>query len=205
MSHESWVLPVVMEGKRVRLEPLSIVHAVKLARIADDDLFRFFAGFRPQGRDAKAGEEFIRNVNAQANKVSFAIIDKTTKQPVGATSFMDIRDKHRGLEIGSTWLAPAAQGTAVNPESKLLMLTHAFETLGAIRVQFRTDTRNLQSQRAIEKLGATRDGIFRQDCIMPDGFIRDSVFYSIVPEEWPAVKTKLMARLAAFGGPERIE
>lgn len=192
-------MPVVLEGTRVRLEPLSLDHAEGLAEVADDELFRFFAGPRPQGRDVEAGKGFVREANAQANKVSFAIIDKATAQPVGATSFMDIRDKHRGLEVGSTWLATAAQGTAVNPESKLLMLTHAFETLGAIRVQFRTDMRNLRSRAAIEKLGAVRDGIFRQDTIMPDGYIRDSVFYSILPGEWPAAKAKLIARLAAFG------
>jgi RimJ/RimL family protein N-acetyltransferase len=198
MPDKAWVVPIMLEGTRVRLEPLSVAHAAGLAEIAEDGLFRFFAGFRPKGHTAAAGKEYVRNVCAQANKVSFAIIDRSTGKPVGSTSFMDIREEHRGLEIGSTWLTSSVQGSAVNPEAKLLMLTHAFEVLGAIRVQFRTDLRNLQSQRAIEKLGAIRDGVFRRDTIMPDGFIRDSVFYSILPEEWPAVKAGLLARLDGF-------
>jgi len=130
--------------------------------------------------------------------VTFAIVDKSREKPVGSTSFMDIRAENRGLEIGSTWLAPVDQGTAINPEAKLLLLTHAFEELSAIRVQFRTDSRNVQSQRAIEKLGAVRDGVFRHDTIMLDGYLRDSVFYSILAGEWPAVKSKLVDRLMAL-------
>ncbi|HVT11861.1 MAG TPA: GNAT family protein [Fimbriimonadaceae bacterium] len=199
MPDQRWVVPTVLEGTWVRLEPLVNSHAEGLAEVADRELFRFFAGFYPKGADASSGEEYIRNVNGQADKVAFAIVDRATDRPVGATSFMDIRESDKGLEIGSTWLAQAVHGSAVNPESKLLLLTHAFEVLGAIRVQFRTDVRNLRSRRAIEKLGAVPEGVFRQHTIMPDGFVRDSIFYSILPSEWPAVKRGLLSRLASVG------
>jgi RimJ/RimL family protein N-acetyltransferase len=109
---------------------------------------------------------------------------------------MDIRPKHMGLEIGTTWIGRAHQGTKVNPESKLLLLAHAFERLGCERVQLKTDGRNLQSQHAIEKLGAVKEGVLRKHMIMPDGFVRDTVMYSIVAAEWPDVKRGLEARLA---------
>ncbi|MDR3690042.1 MAG: GNAT family protein [Fimbriimonas sp.] len=195
MPENRWVKPIVLEGDGIRMEPLVIGHAAGLAAIAEPDLFRYFAGFRPEGRDVEAGEAFVRSVLGQPNKVAFAVVDRATTQVIGSTSFMDIRSESRGLEIGSTWIATPVQGTAVNPEAKLLMLTHAFDQLGAIRVQFRTDARNLRSQRAIEKLGAKRDGIFRHDTIMPDGYLRDSVFYSILAEEWPAVRDSLVSRL----------
>jgi RimJ/RimL family protein N-acetyltransferase len=116
---------------------------------------------------------------------------------VGSTRYLDIRRENRGLEIGWTWLAAAVQRTAVNTECKYLLLRHAFETLGAIRVQLRTDLRNLRSQRAIERIGATREGVFRQERIMWDGYLRDSVFYSVIDCEWPAVKARLEARLGS--------
>ncbi len=198
MTNGVWVEPTALEGVRVRLEPLEMRHAAGLARIADESLFRFFAAYKPDGRDEISGQAFVENVNGEANKVAFAIIDKTSGHEVGSTSYMDIKPKHRGLEIGSTWLEEAAQGSDINPECKLLLLEHAFEDLGAVRVQFRTDLRNLKSQRAIEKLGASREGIFRQDTIMPDGFLRDTVFYSLLAAEWPAAKDRLIARLAGL-------
>jgi RimJ/RimL family protein N-acetyltransferase len=198
MSNKSWVEPIKLEGDHVRLEPISVSHASGLAEIADDGLFRFFAGLRPSGRDIHAGEQFICSVLAQTSSVSYTVIDRSSGKVVGSTSYINIRDDSRGLEIGSTRIAESYQGTVVNPEAKLLLLTHAFETLGAIRVQFRTDSRNLQSQRAIEKLGAIREGVFRHDTITPDGYLRDSVFYSILSEEWPVIKAKLCTRLSLF-------
>ncbi len=108
---------------------------------------------------------------------------------------MDVRPAHRGLEIGYTWIARAYQGTRVNPECKYLLLRHAFEKLGAIRVQLKTDGRNLQSQHAIEKLGAVKEGVLRKHLILPDGYVRDTVMYSITDSEWPHVKSRLEARL----------
>jgi RimJ/RimL family protein N-acetyltransferase len=115
--------------------------------------------------------------------------------PIGVSGYLEIRPTHRGLEIGRTILAPEVQGTQANPESKYLLLGHAFEALGAVRVQFKTDVHNLHSQRAIEKLGAVREGVLRRYQARSSGFIRDSVVYSITDDEWPAVKARLEARL----------
>ena len=106
---------------------------------------------------------------------------------------MDIRAAHRGLEIGWTFVAPAFQRTAINTECKRLLLTHAFETLGCLRVQLKTDLRNLKSQRAIERLGAVKEGVLRQHIVYHDGYVRDSVLYSITAAEWPEVKRRLSA------------
>jgi RimJ/RimL family protein N-acetyltransferase len=123
------------------------------------------------------------------------MVRQETGQSVGVTCYMDIRPAHRGLEIGSTWIARPYQGTRVNPESKYLLLRHAFENLGAVRVQLKTDGRNRQSQAAIAKLGAQREGVLRKHLILQDGYIRDTVMFSIIAEEWPAVKAGLETRL----------
>jgi RimJ/RimL family protein N-acetyltransferase len=111
---------------------------------------------------------------------------------------MDIRPQDHALEIGGTWYAPSYQRTAVNTESKFLLLTHAFEVIGCIRVQFKTDSRNLRSQQALERIGAVREGILRSHIVLPDGYIRDSVYYSIIASEWPQVKANLINKLQAF-------
>jgi RimJ/RimL family protein N-acetyltransferase len=121
----------------------------------------------------------------------FAVIHLQTGCAIGATRYLEIRIKDRGLEIGGTWYSPAYQRTAANTESKYLMMVHAFETLGCIRVQFKTDLRNERSQRALERLGAVKEGVFRHHIITPEGYVRDSVYYSILDEEWPVVKRRL--------------
>jgi RimJ/RimL family protein N-acetyltransferase len=126
----------------------------------------------------------------------FVIIFRATDQIVGSTRYIDIATKHKGVEIGWTWLTPSVWRTSVNTECKYLLLRHAFETAGAIRVQLKTDSRNLQSQAAIERIGAVKEGILRRHRIMPDGHLRDSVYYSIIAEEWPAVKARLEGLLA---------
>ena len=108
---------------------------------------------------------------------------------------MDIRPQDHALEIGGTWYAPSYQHTAVNTESKLLLLAHAFEVLGCIRVQFKTDSRNIRSQEALERIGAVREGVLRNHMILHDGYIRDSVYYSIIASEWPGVKEHLVRKL----------
>ena len=120
---------------------------------------------------------------------------RDTGQAVGVSSYTDVRPEHRGLEIGGTWIGRTYQRTAVNPECKYLMLRHAFENLGAVRVQLKTDSRNTQSQRAIEKLGAQKEGVLRKHIILPDGYVRDTVMYSITVEEWPEVRVGLEDRL----------
>jgi RimJ/RimL family protein N-acetyltransferase len=125
----------------------------------------------------------------------FAIIHLETGTAIGVTTYMDIQNHNRGVEIGNTWVARPHQGTNVNPEAKYLLLRHAFDDQGALRVQLKTDRRNLQSQRAIEKLGAQHEGILRKHVVMPDGYIRDSVMYSITDDEWASVKARLESRL----------
>lgn len=121
----------------------------------------------------------------------FAIVRRSDDRAVGVTSYMDIRPTDRGLEIGGTWLTPEVWRTALNTECKYLLLCHAFETLGCLRVQLKTDLRNVRSQRAIERLGAVKEGILRKHMVIHDGYVRDTVMYSIVDTEWPDVKKRL--------------
>jgi RimJ/RimL family protein N-acetyltransferase len=125
----------------------------------------------------------------------FAVIFQDTGCAIGATRFLEARPDHNGLEIGGTWYGLDFQGTAVNTDTKLIMLEYAFEVLNCIRVQLKTDARNVQSQRAIERLGAVREGTIRKHIICPDGYHRDSIMYSIIEPEWPSIKKRLTARL----------
>lgn len=188
------VQPVTLAGRVVRLEPLRDEHAPGLLAAADPELFRF----TPQGPAEWTVDGFradIAKVNAIPDTVAFAIIHGPKNTVIGRTTYMEIRPAHRGLEIGRTWLARAHQGTAVNPEMKYLLMRHAFETLGAIRVQYKTGHTNLQSQRAIDKLGAVREGVLRNHMIQPDGSYRDTVVFSITLQEWPGIKAALERRL----------
>jgi RimJ/RimL family protein N-acetyltransferase len=121
----------------------------------------------------------------------FAVVHKASGEVAGATRYLNMQPEHRGLEIGGTWYGLQFQRTVVNTESKYLLLTYAFERLGCIRVQFKTDLRNARSQKAIERLGAIREGVLRNHMVMPDGRYRDSVYYSILESEWPVVKQRL--------------
>ena len=132
---------------------------------------------------------------SQLRSSQLAIVSKESGSAIGVSAYFEVRPEHRSLEIGNTWIARQFQRTKINPEAKFLMLTHAFEELGAIRVELKTDARNRQSRRGIEKLGAKREGILRSHMIMPDGHIRDTVVYSITAAEWPNVKESLIARL----------
>jgi len=133
---------------------------------------------------------------ARGTDLPFAVVYQATGRAIGASRYLDIQRAHRSVEIGGSWYGRAFQRTAVNTESKYLLLRHAFDDLGCIRVQLKTDGRNERSQRAIERLGAVREGVLRHSMIMPDGHIRDSIYYSILAEEWPGVKAKLEAMLA---------
>ena len=192
-------VPVTLCGRHVRLEPLARRHAPELlVAAADEGIWRYMP--RPRPREVGEVESMIDEalVEARAGRqVPFAVIGAAAGRAVGSTRYLEIRREHRALEIGWTWLAAAVQRTAVNTECKYLLLRHAFEVLGAIRVQLRTDLRNLRSQRAIERIGAVREGVFRQERIMWDGYLRDSVFFSVIDGEWPAVKAGLEAKLVA--------
>ena len=133
---------------------------------------------------------------ATGREIAFAIIHKSDKRAIGSTRFLDIQPAHRTLEIGWTWIGTKYQRTAVNTECKYLLLSYAFEKLGAVRVQLRTDTRNEKSQKAIERIGAVKEGVLRKSHTTHTGFIRDSVYYSIIDDEWPAVKQRLEGFLA---------
>ncbi len=185
--------PVILSGDVVRLELLSLDHAAGLLTTGEDPSTWDYMLTNPC-RSMEAMQEWIRATlqeYAAGRCLPFTIFERTSERAVGSTRYMNITHKDRGLEIGWTWLASQVRRSAVNTECKYLLLRHAFETLGAIRVQFKTDSRNLRSQRAIERLGAVKEGVLRNHMIMPDGYFRHSVFYSILDSEWPRVKASL--------------
>jgi RimJ/RimL family protein N-acetyltransferase len=187
------IRPITLEGRAVRLVPLAVEHAAELADISPPDLFVYH--FPPREFTPAGFAELIGFLTTAPGYCPFAILERATGRIAGATAFLDIRPEHRGLEIGFTWIAEPWQGTAVNPESKYLLLRHAFDDQQAVRVQLKTDLRNVHSQRAIEKLGAVREGVLRKHMIRPDGYVRDTVMYSIIAEEWPGVRKGLEERL----------
>lgn len=190
------ITPVSLTGRWVRLEPLDTHHAEHLTQAADDEeIWRYL---RAELRSRQQVDEGIASALEQQRKgeeLPFAIIHLASGQAVGSTRYFLTAQRDRGLEIGSTWLTPTLWCTPVNSECKYLLLQHAFETLGCIRVQLVTDTRNERSRRAIERLGATLEGIIRQHMIMRDGYYRDSFLFSILDMEWPAVKCALRKKL----------
>lgn len=193
MSQTFQVEPVTLMGKVVRLEPLSLAHLADLCEVGlDDDIWRYMLyGWVRTPDDLRRWVESMLALQEKGTDLPFAVIHLASNRAIGATRYLEIRPADRGLEIGGTWYGKAYQRTAVNTESKYLLLKHAFEELGCIRVQFKTDLRNVRSQQAIERLGAVKEGVFRNHRILPDGTIRHSVYYSIIVEEWPAVKARL--------------
>jgi RimJ/RimL family protein N-acetyltransferase len=187
------VKPVTLTGKTVRLEPLGERHVPGLAQVgAEPSIWTYM----PYGEvtTESAMQAWVDNLlqHSEAGaELPFAVIHLATGRVAGATRYMDIRPPHRGLEIGGTWYGKEFQRTSVNSECKYLLLRHAFEILGCIRVQLKTDSRNERSQRAIERIGAQREGVLRNHMIMPDGIYRHSVYYSLLDTEWPRVKERL--------------
>lgn len=191
------VSPVTLKGRHVELAPLESSHRDALfTAAADGELWTSELTTVPASPEAT--EQYIQEaVNGQENGIylPLVIIHRPTDRIVGTTRYRAINPQHRRLEIGSTWLAKSVQRTAVNTESKLLLLQHAFEQLNCLRVEFLTDALNLQSRAAIERLGATLEGILRVHMIMPSGRSRDSACFSIVESEWPAIKSRLESKL----------
>jgi RimJ/RimL family protein N-acetyltransferase len=188
--------PVVLEGDHVRLEPLGEQHRTDLVAAAAEDpatMRYMLTNIAVHGWEAWIGEA-LRGV-AAGTYVAWATVDRASGQAVGSTRFGDIEPDHGRVEIGWTWIAPSHQRTAINTEAKLLQLRYAFDDLGATRVALKTDGRNLRSQAAIERLGAMREGVLRRHTRMPDGFLRDTVYYSILADEWPGVRARLEDRL----------
>ena len=188
------VQPVRLKGSTIRLEPLVPEHALLLWPKSEPDIYRYTLEW-PRDWSAEAFDDWVRYCLEMPASILWTIFLQGTGEAVGMTGYLDIRPQHRGLEIGRTWIAHSHQGTRVNPESKYLLLRHAFEDLGAARVQFKTDLNNLHSQRAIEKLGAQREGVLRRFQMRSNGTLRDTVMYSILAEEWPEVKARLEERL----------
>lgn len=198
------VAPITLEGVHVRLDPLSMAHRDALfAAAADGELWQSTVTFIPASLAAAADyiEEALAG-QAQGRSLPFAIVHQASDRIVGTTRYRAIEPAHRRLEIGSTWLSASAQRTAVNTEAKLLLLEHAFERLGCVRVELLTDVLNEQSRRAILRLGAKPEGILRCHMIMPNGRHRDSACYSIVQQEWPEVKAGLEIKLQRERKPE---
>jgi RimJ/RimL family protein N-acetyltransferase len=187
---ELQVEPVVLEGEAVRLEPMSQDHAQGLynrGRSAEDWAYMPRACFIDQADCRQWIDEALELPASQP----FTIFERAKGKVVGSTRFLNIRPAHRSLEIGWTWLGQDWQRSAVNTEAKKLLLAHAFERLACIRVEFKTDARNQRSQRALERLGATREGVLRQHMIVQGGHYRDSVYFSVIDREWPEVKERL--------------
>lgn len=194
----SWITPTTLDGATIRLEPLREAHAGDLFVAAQsEETFQYFSR-SPRPWSVDGFRAFIRFLLDQPDVVAFCVIAKATGTPVGATTYLDIRPAHEACEIGWTWYAPSHRGGRTNPEAKRVLLGHAFDALRAHRVQLRTDLRNLHSQRAIEKLGAKKEGVFRENTLMMDGYRRSTVYYSILAPEWPAVRDALDRRLAAL-------
>lgn len=189
--------PITLTGEHVRLEPMSTAHVPDLAAVGlDPNIWRFMVyGEMNSEADMRAWVEDILGRQAKGTDLPFAVIDLKSERAIGATRYMNIDRANRSLEIGGTWYAVAYQRTAVNTECKYLLLRQAFEVYGCVRVQFKTDLRNVRSQKAIERLGAVKEGVLRNHVILPDGYLRHSVYYSILPEEWPGVKANLEVKL----------
>jgi N-acetyltransferase len=186
-----------LEGRLVVLEPLATSHEAGLSEASrDEEIWRWVTGSVPTPEQFADWFAHALREAAAGREGPFATIDRATGRPIGSTRYLTLRPEHRGLEIGWTWLARSAWQTGANIEAKLLMLGHAFERLGCLRVEFKTDARNARSRGALAGLPASFEGILRCHMITPYG-VRDSAYYSIVAGEWPTVRRNLERRLAA--------
>jgi RimJ/RimL family protein N-acetyltransferase len=193
------VLPLTLEGSVVRLEPVRREHAELFWEAAKNDLEDIF---RWIPYPMKAREDFDRLVEKafseqeRGESIVFATVERASARTIGSTRFMNIDRANRRVEIGSTWIAPAWQRTAVNTEAKYLMLRHAFEVWGCVRVELKTDALNEKSRNAILRIGAKEEGTLRRHVVTWTGRIRDSVYFGILDDEWPAVRARLEARIS---------
>ena len=189
-----WRTPVTLTGKNVRLEPMTELHIPGLAEIGvGQDFWDFMLYGNIESEENMTN--WVRDILSRPD-LPFVVIHLESGRVAGATRYLNMAPEHRGLEIGGTWYGLEFQRTAVNTECKYLLLEYAFESLGCIRVQFKTDLRNERSQKAIERIGAVKEGVLRNHMILPDGRYRHSVFYSILDTEWPGVKVRLEEMMA---------
>lgn len=186
------IQPVRLVGKRAALVPMEVAHIPALYNAGNNpDIWLYLPMTVTTIDDMRDVVYTFLDDQARGKALLFTIIDQESNQVVGSTRFHNISHENRSVEIGKTWLSPAVWGTHLNTECKYLLLRHCFETLHTIRVQLKADVRNIRSQRAIERIGGVREGVLRQHWILPDGHKRDSVYYSILLEEWPECKKRL--------------
>ncbi len=192
----AFVQPVVLSQRGVRLEPLTLAHEDGLrTAAADGELWKLRVTSVPEPENTRAYIESALKMRDDGNRFAFAIIDETTSHVIGTSSYHDIIPAVKRVEIGYTWYGQSHQRTHVNSTCKLMLMTHAFETLGCNVVGWRTDNFNFASQRAIERLGAQKDGVIRGHALRRDGTIRDTVMYSLRSGEWPEARAQLLYQL----------
>jgi RimJ/RimL family protein N-acetyltransferase len=190
----AWIEPVTLAGAHVRLEPVGDHHLDDLLDAGQDDaVWAHLKWHRPSSREDMAA--IVADMDGTTLRL--AQVEVESGRAVGFTNYMDVSEAHRTLEVGGTWIGRPWWRTAVNTEAKLLILGHAFEDLNANRVALKTDIDNVRSQEAIARLGAQREGVIRRQYVRKDGSLRDTVLFSVIAEEWPAVKSRLQERLAA--------
>ena len=191
------IQPVTLTGRYVELAPLSWDHLPRAVDLCvGQDLFRWFPKELRTAEDVRGYFAEAFEAQKAGTALPFSTFDRATGQLVGGSRYMAIERAHRRLEIGSTWIAKAWQRSHVNTEAKLLMLEHAFERLGCLRVEFKTDSLNQPSRTALARIGAKEEGIFRNHMVTGSGRVRHSVYFSIIDSEWPRVKADLQAKLA---------
>ena len=189
----SFVQPALMRERGVRLEPLTLEHEDGLrAAAADGELWKLRVTSVPEPQDTRAYIETALQMRGDGNRFAFAVLDDATGQVLGSTSYHDILPAVKRVEIGYTWYRKSVQRSHVNTTCKLLMMGHAFDSLGCHVVGWRTGNFNFASQRAIERLGARKDGVIRGNALRRDGTIRDTVMYSLRAGEWPEVRAQLL-------------
>ncbi|MGB2643012.1 MAG: GNAT family protein [Candidatus Acidiferrum sp.] len=196
MSAEMIVAPVTLEGRHVRLEPLSEKHHAGLSDVGlDEELWRWIPAAVRSPEEMSAYIATALDEQARGVSLPFALVEKSSDRAIGSTRYGNIDRTHHRVEIGWTWVAPAWQRSAINTEAKYLLLRHAFETLGCIRVELKTDSLNERSRVAILRIGAREEGTFRNHMITASGRIRHTVYFSITDSEWPEVKARLQSRM----------
>jgi RimJ/RimL family protein N-acetyltransferase len=184
--------PVTLEGRVVRLEPLALSHLDALCAVGlDPELWLYTLTIVQTREDMRSYLEAALKAREQGSALPFVIIERAANTVVGSTRYLNIDQQNKKLEIGSTWVARRWQRTAVNTEAKYLLLRHAFEVLGCVRVEFKTDVLNRQSRAALLRIGAKEEGILRKHLITQTGRVRDTVYFSILDTEWPDVKRRL--------------
>jgi RimJ/RimL family protein N-acetyltransferase len=188
--------PVTLAGRLVRLEPLGLDHVPRLAEVGLDPAIWRWTIARPTSEDdLRAWAATAIAAGEAGSELPFATVDLASGRPIGSTRYLNVVLEHRRLEIGWTWIAPPWQRSGANREAKLLMLAHAFDVLGCRRVEFKTDSNNEQSRAALLGIGATFEGIFRKHIVTPGEGVRHSAYYSVIDDEWPAVRARLEAGL----------